>query len=81
MAVHIAVQKDFSRLKGALHHLFSVEVNGIVALRPRSPLSVQIGAHQRAPVIAHNYAIRILHGHDFEDKQVSKFHCDFVIRQ
>ena len=70
--MHITVEENITRLKRAFHHQFCVVVDGVELGRAAHPLPVQIDSHQRAPVIADNDSIRVLHGNNLEDKSVAQ---------
>ena len=77
--MHITVKENLTRLQSPLHHLLRVEVDWILFLLGIRPLSIQIGTHQRAPIIAYDHTVRILHWNYFEYKFVPQKLCGFLV--
>jgi len=57
--MQVTVEKNVSALKGALHHQFSVVIDGEEFTGRAYPLPIKVLTHQRAPVVAYNYSVRI----------------------
>jgi len=77
--VHITIKKDLATLQRPLHHQLCVIVLGEKLAGATDPLPVHVGPHQATTVVAHNYAIWILHGNNLENKSVSEKLCIFLI--
>ena len=80
VAVEVCVEVDFSAFKRPFHHVLYVIVYGESSCVGRHPLPIEICAHERAPVVPHYYAIRILHWHNLENVLVAKINRSFIVR-
>jgi len=72
MTVKITVKVQVSAIESLAHHTFDRCVDRVVPLRGSCPLSIQVGAHQRAPIIANDNTVRILHRDYFKHKSFTK---------
>ena len=72
MAVKITVKVQVSTIECLAHHTFDRCVDWVIPLRGSRPLSIQVGAHQRAPIIANDNTVRILHRDYFKHKSFTK---------
>lgn len=80
MAMYITIEEDVSTLECLAHHHFSGAVFGTLLHAWRDPLTIEIEATQRRPIISNQDAIRVEHGDDLKYKVVTQVLCHFVIR-
>ena len=71
MAVEVTEEEYLARLLRLFHHQFRMIIDWIEFGAGAYPLSVQVLAHQRTPIIANDDAVGIQHRYDLEHEGVS----------
>ena len=72
MTMEIAEKEYVSTLKGLLHHEFGMIEDRILLTAGTNPLTIEILAYKRAPIVSYNHAIRIQHRNYLKNESVSE---------
>ena len=68
--MHITEEEYVPTFESLLHHEFSViEYRVLLAAGP-NPLSIEVSAYERAPIVPDNDPVRVKHGYDLEYERV-----------
>ena len=79
MNIDVKIQIDVFRWVHLHQHILGGHYSGMGPGRGFLPVTVQIKAHERAPVISKHHSIRIKHGHNFKDQVVPEDSSDRVV--
>ena len=79
VTMNVAVEQDVPALQGFSHHHFGGAVFWALLHAWSNPLSVQIKAAERAPIISDDDTVWIQHRNNLEDKVVSQILGHFLI--
>ena len=75
----VAIHEDISTLQGFAHHLFDRIALAKESWAGRDPLSIEIVAGERTPVISNYNPIRVEHGDNLENEPFSQKSCRLSI--
>ena len=64
--MEVTVEEYVATFKRALHHELCVVVDRVEFRRCSNPLTVEIVAHKRAPIVTNDDTVRVQHRHDLE---------------
>lgn len=79
MAMDITIEQNISTFQGFPHHHFRGAIFRALLHAWGNPLSVEVEAAQRRPVVADQYAIGVEHWNDLENKIVPQIFGHLVI--
>ena len=71
VTMEITEEEYLARLLRLFHHQFRMVIDGIEFGAGAYPLSVQVLAHERTPIIADDNSVRIQHRYDLEHEGVT----------